>query len=307
MKKGQTEFSWIFSLIIGAVILFLAIYTSSRLLRTGTYASTAEVTRTLDNILNSFASMGSIASLTLSKEISMPYYYDIKFDCSGDYETMSMRLSEKGKPSDWTPPYAINNKYVFANKSMKGKTFSAFSKPFRMPWRIDDMIYFISDNYCFIDSPDSISSELNLLNLSHVRALQPGETCGNAIKVCFDDYSQCSSANDVKVDYNGYVVSKNNIGFSFIEDASLYAAIFTDKQTYDCNMKRLMNRAVVQADILINAKNNIGGCSNVQGIETLRGHASDLAAGHSVNSSDIAAAMNQIKGSDNYICPLINK
>lgn len=308
-SKGQSEFVWIFSLIIGAMILFLAIYTASRVMRTGTYASTAEATRTLDTILNSFASMGSIASLTLSKDISMPYNYDIKIECSKGFEKMSMRLAEKGKPRDWTQPYSINNKYIFSNTTMHGKLFSAFSKPFKMPWRIDDMIYFISSDYCFIDAPESIESEMNLLNLSHVISVESSSQCGDAIRVCFEDHAPCSSK-DVKVNYNDYSVEKNGVFSSFIEDASLYAAVFSDKQSYDCNMKRLMERAVVQADILIESANRLSMCSgsNIQAsLGTLRGYAATMASGGTVYSSQIVNAMNFVKSSDNYICPIINK
>jgi hypothetical protein len=309
--KGQTEFVWIFSLIIGAMILFLAIYASSKVLKTGTYQTEAEIVRSFDIILNPFSAIGSIASLTLSKEINMPYETEMNFTCSGNSEKISLRQVEKNNKGEWTTPYTIKNKYIFSEQIIRGKKFSAFSKPFKLPWRIDDMIYLISKNYCFINPPTKIENELNSINATQVKVAVSSGQCGPGtnVRVCFaPNFDECSSS-DARVSYYSNYLEKNGIKSFFLDDASLYASIFSDKQTYDCNMKRLLNRLSIQTSIIMEQANILKGCVYDSLRSDLESFKTDIDSIVSIDNTatNLITDSNKIKNLDNPNCPIINR
>lgn len=240
-RKAQSEYAWIFSLIIGAVIIFLAIYSSGRYIKTAEYKTSAEMARELDILLNPFASMGSIATMTLSKSVKMPSEVRIEFSCSADEDLEKMSLKAKvGKAFSEAAEYKIKNKYIFSEK-LEGKELWIFGKPMEMPWRVDDLIYMLSDEYCFTDSvPESIRREISDLKSSKVLLA----CTNNSRKVCFGSRS-CS----INVDYKNGIVRKGNEELEFSGDALMYAAVFSDNSVYKCNLERIMKRLDVQADI----------------------------------------------------------
>jgi hypothetical protein len=307
MKKGQSEFVWIFSLIIGAMILFLAIFSASKLFKTGTYLTETEIVRNFDIILNPFSSMGSIASLTLSKEIELPYEAEMNITCSGDAEKISLRTIEKGKKGDWTSPYTIKNKYIFSEKILQGKKFDTFSKPFKLPWRVDDMIYITSNNYCFLNTPTDIYKELMSVNASRIKPASNAQQCGTAIRVCFDDFAYCTRAHDINVSTSSKTVKKAGLVLFFLDDASMYAAILSDYDIYSCNMKRLMNRTANQAGIILSEANLISACTNANFRTSLGDLISEARnfASSGIGWSIINTAA-RVKGYDEYLCPLVN-
>ena len=310
-KKGQNEYAWIFSLIIGAVILFLAIYTASKVFTTSEYLTETEIMRAFENLLNPFTALGDVASLTLSKEIKMPYETEMNFSC--DYaknsEQFLLRTYTKNKPGQWTEAYPIKNKYIFTNQTIKGKTFWVFSKAFRLPWRVDDMIYILSENYCFVEPvPQKIKTELLIINANSIK-IDTIDNCDNAIKVCFSG-GNC----DINVYYNNNPQSLEKSGetFYFVDDASMYAAVFSDSNNYNCNMKRLMARASLQSGILIAEANSLGCVPSILK-NKLTEFKSNLdyfvSSGQTMNSgvaSALAADARLIKDYDGFDCPIIN-
>ena len=90
------------------------------------------------------------------------------------------------------------------------------------------------DNYCFISPPKEIKDEISDLNQKNLLT----ENCsGNEIKVCFD-LNDC----DINVNYNKRYVEKDREKIFFEGDTLMYAAIFADPKTYECQLKRLMLR-----------------------------------------------------------------
>ena len=113
-----------------------------------------------------------------------------------------------------------------------------------MPFKIADLIYLIplEEKYCFKNSPESIANEVKALNKGNFFV----ENCTeNMIQICFSSESDC----DVIVNYeernfdegSGYV-EKNNSRLYFDGDALMYSAIFSNKEIYECNLKRIMKR-----------------------------------------------------------------
>ena len=241
-KAQGMQFAWIFALIIGAAILFLAVFFSGKLLQTGTYQTEAELSKSLDVLLNPFASV-SQAEVTLSKPVSLPEVTQVNFSCSSsqDSETMSILLKKGETPFQ----NVIKNKYIFS-EDFNTKDLWIFGKPFNAAWKVDDLIFVVSRNYCFINPDDKIGKELGELNASLIQVVSDSGKCKtDSMKVCF------SGICDIYVNSEAnYVRTKSGNILNFIDEATMYAAVFGSRM-YDCNIERLMRRLSLQADIFI--------------------------------------------------------
>jgi hypothetical protein len=256
-KAQGMQFGWLFAIIIGAFILFFAIYFAGKLISSGTYQSEAELARSLDILLNPFASIGK-ADVSLSKPVTLPQKTTVNFTCDSarDLQRISV-LVEKGKAPFG---YDIKNKYIFA-EDFNAKNLWVFSKPFKMPWRVDDLIYVISKKYCFVSPPpESIGKELEALNSSMIRIVRSKNECKSGeIKVCF------TGVCDISVDGENSRVGNLPV----LDDATMYAAIFGPDQ-YNCNIERLRIRLGNQADIFIVKADVVikNGCLGAQPLKT---------------------------------------
>jgi hypothetical protein len=86
-----------------------------------------------------------------------------------------------------------------------------------------------------MNPPEEIEDEISDLNQENLFT----ENCPtNSVKVCFDS-GNC----DISVNYGGKYVDKNEETMYFDNDALMYAAIFSDKEVYECQLKRVMQRA----------------------------------------------------------------
>jgi len=308
LNRAQVEFGWLFALIIGAVIIFLAIFLAGKIFKTGTYLTETEILRNLDIILNPFTSVGSIASLTLSKPIDMPFMTEISVDCLLDPAGQKIMLSqiENGKKSE-PVSYTIKNKYIFSEKNFTKKEFWVFSKPLELPWRVDDLIYLVSDEYCFVNPPANIGKELTIINASVITV----DDCkDNAIKVCFNGETSCG----ISVDYHTGAISYGTVRkSSFASDALMYAAIFSDNSIYTCNVKRLLSRSAVQTNIFLGQAETLNdkGCDTASLISKLGQYQTALQTllkSASISQiSGLANLANEIKDADSYNCPIIRK
>jgi len=94
------------------------------------------------------------------------------------------------------------------------------------------------DVYCFTGAPTEIKEEISNLNQGNLIV----ENCTKgSIKVCFKG-GTCN----IEVDYSDGEVRKGKDIFYFSgmndSNALMYAAIFSDKEVYECQVKRLMLR-----------------------------------------------------------------
>jgi len=285
-KKAQMpEFNWLFAIIIGAVILFLAIYFAGRLIRTSGYKTSAVLLRNFDALLNPFASIGAVGE-SLSKTIKMPVETMVEFSCDpAELGKEGLRLRSKGSFGKWgefAPEegyYYIYDKYIFA-AGLKGKKFYLLSKPFALPFRIEDAIYVISEDYCFVNAPTEIKDELIGMKIPAIEFKNSKIECKEGSKkVCFGSIDcdinvkgmLCGEDEECEGAYNyGDVAYKDGEILPFVTDALLYAAIFSDGEIYECNLKRLMYRLGLLCDIYNarTAKLSGRGC-NMENIDSL--------------------------------------
>ena len=239
-KKGylQISFAWIFAIIVGAFILFLAIYATTKFIGTEQTTLDAKTGKEIGVLLNPLETSFESAVTTF---FTMPVETRIYNKCDenfGEFGEQIIQISQKSF-NKWTQTnidISFKNKYIFSEKEIEGKTFYIFSKPFEFPFKVADLIYIISADkeYCFIDTPDYIKEEIEKINQDNLKLK---EDCSeNSIEVCF--------SGDCEINVNLYLnyVEKNKKKTYFEGDSLMYAAIFADSDVYECQLQRLMKR-----------------------------------------------------------------
>lgn len=257
-KKGfEFSFAWLFALLAGAVILFLAIYFAIKLIGTGESQISAATAKQLTILFEPMqigleSGKGNVAVL---KEDTIIYN---KCFSSGSFGMQRFSLSRKGFGNKWTKEGAdipVTNKYIFSNTSEQGKTVYFFSKPFMMPWKVSEVIFLTTQDYCFVNAPEEIKKDIpsSIQNIKF-------DNCSKEIKVCFGQGNceikvegSCLGYNCESI-YDSGFVSKNNekiyydsFGNGEVDRSLLYAAIFSSSEIYECNIKRLMARLIQEA------------------------------------------------------------
>jgi len=242
-RRGALEisFGWLFAIVAGAVIIFLAIYISSKVINSSQETVSAETGKEIEILLNPLETSFESSQMT---SMSIPADTRINNICdySGTFGKQGIRLDQKsfGKWVETSTNVFFTNKYIFSDGIIEGKRFYIFSKPFSFPFKVADLIYLIpsTKQYCFKDAPSEVSEEILKFN-NNIFAIS---NCSvDSIDVCFH-----SSGCDINVNLNSGTVTKNNtkLYYSGIgeDDSLMYAAIFSDKTTYECQIKRLMLR-----------------------------------------------------------------
>jgi len=237
----EISFGWLFALIAGAVILFLAIYLSTKIIGTSDETISAETGKEITVLLNPLETSFETAQTT-SITISSETRINNICDSISPFGKQALQLDQK-RFNEWTntdTDISSYNKYIFSEDQIEGKTFYLFSKPFNSPFKVANLIYLTSadDVYCFMNAPTEIKEEI--LNLNQENLIVDNCTRGS-IKVCFNG-GTCN----ITVDYSDGEVKKGKDILYFYEiddsNALMYAAIFSDKEVYECQVKRLMLR-----------------------------------------------------------------
>lgn len=241
MKKiGAIEFSfaWIVAIVIGIAILSMAVFVSVKIIGVGNTETGAKTSKEIGILLNPLET-GFESSRSAS--FTMPIETRVYGSCNedGNFGNQLISVSQKNfnKWSETDLKVGFENKYIFNEEFAEGKKFYVFSKPFEFPFKIADLIYLTSanDEYCFMGAPENIKNEIKNLNQGNLIS----ENCTeNSKKVCFESGIGC----DIYVDYSANFVSKNSDKMYYETDALMYAAIFSDKEIYECQVKRLMKR-----------------------------------------------------------------
>jgi hypothetical protein len=277
LKKGQFDFEWIFAIIAGAAILILAVYGAVKIGNTMRYQTDTEVGKQIsiltDPLQAGFAS-GSFGKISFSQETRIN---NICFD--GGFGRNAISTSTKSNVGEkWQIQGAetsITNKYIFSsnlqNSSLsQGKDFYVFSKPFLFPYKVADLTFLLSKNYCFTETPKEIGDEIKAFGIPLIKI----ENCSaEDIEVCFGSNNcdvnvhgtcntNCNSVYD-----EGYV-EKGSSRLYFV-GSLVYGAIFSDRDTYNCDVKRLLYRSGRIAEILSEKANlmNSGECNTNLGAD----------------------------------------
>lgn len=248
-KKGVFElpFSWLFAIVVGAVIIFLAIYLVSKLVENKKYEINTETSKKL-SILFDPMELG-VGSGKKPVPIKFSSETRIRNRCSLGNVFGKQTFSVSGKYGigrewgEYSNPIPVENKYVFSKEVEEGKIFYYFSVPFNLPYKVSEVIVLTSDSYCFVDAPDFVKEFVNRsLQLENVYF----DDCkAGSKKVCFSGGScetlvsgSCSNCNN-RFEY-GSVSKKGEI--VYYKGDLLYAAIFSAPEQYECNVKRIAAR-----------------------------------------------------------------
>lgn len=246
-KKGiEFSFAWLFALIVGAVIIFLAIYATTKLIGTERLATQTEAGKKLGVLLNPVETSVESAKLSSIVFTSQVRLYNT-CDKSGVFGSQEISVAEKsGLGSTWAEPgvaSSFHNKYLFSEDIIEDKEFILFSKPFYMPFKVADVIFMWPKNkeYCFVQPPTAIRDEIEALNPGNVNVTDDLQFCKRGSKVVCFQASGCDI--DVSTDVGGLSGSvKKGYDIVYYEGSLVYGAIFSSKDVYECQVERLMKR-----------------------------------------------------------------
>ena len=249
-KRGVMEFAWIFAIIVGAVILFLAFYFVGNKLLSQKYEQATIEAQNLDMLLNPFSQFGELKALD-TQPIALSRKSTLEFSCQEPRQKLGNNDITINVGGQQGISRIVYDKYIFSEKTYETKSLQGLSVPFEMPWRVANLIMIWPQDrkYCFIGAPQFIKDELSGesptgLNISSIAFSQSSDQCPeNTNKtVCFS--GNC----DIKVTLqNGGSSDRGSTRKSgqtvyFTGNALMYASIFSDSDIYNCNVKRLMAR-----------------------------------------------------------------
>ena len=275
-KKAQFNFGWMFAIIVGGAILALAVYGVMQIGDTQRLVSDSEVAKKISIItepLQAGFSEGSFGKITFRAETRIN---NLCFAGSGwgesgggtAFGSNDISVSTQSRVGEeWLPAgasTAVGNKYIFSSGQIGGKEFYVFSKPFDFPYKVADLIFMTTGDYCFINAPDEIADEVLGLNIPNINI---GNCSGSIsedsvgddgiMNVCFGSGVGCDitvrgSCSGDCGDYGVYEHGKvekfgGESQVSYV-GSLMYGAIFSDKGIYDCNVERLMYRTARIAD-----------------------------------------------------------
>tara|TARA_Y100000034_G_scaffold17796_1_gene19583 strand:+ start:520 stop:1446 length:927 start_codon:yes stop_codon:yes gene_type:complete len=242
MKKNNRavalSFNWIFAVLVGAFILFLAIYGATRFIQTSEEVIYTESAAKLISILDPYETglaSGKSASINFQK-LTRTYYECDEFSnrpfgrqkISFSEQTIGDVFGEKGGE------VSVKTKYIFAKDILEGKDLHVFSKPLFMGFKVADLIMISSEKYCFYNAPEEIRENVEGLNLENI-------VLTNSLGDCTDKISVCWNGNNCDIEVTQDRVVKNNEQLYYIDDL-VYAAIFSSTENYECNLKRLKSK-----------------------------------------------------------------
>jgi len=236
-------FDWMFAIIVGAFILFLAIYFTVNFIQTSEIRQNTETAAIIKSYLDPFETglaSGKSSNVSFRKETRTI------MSCNAlrnpPFGEQTIRFSDKnlkesfGNEGEAVP---IKDKYIFSEEIIQGKNWYVFSIPFFMPFKVSDIIIISSENYCFYNTPEEIEEEIKRLQLININMTNDKKCAG--VSVCFYPTSQESNCS-IKVNTNSKTVDKDNKKV-YYEGNLVYGAIFSSPEIYECNVKRLMNKA----------------------------------------------------------------
>ena len=258
-KKGfEMSFGWIFSIIVGAIIIFLAIYAATQFGDTETKFGDSEAAQQLNIILQPIETFDISAEKPGS--IIFPSFTRIYNDCQDkeEYGYNEIKIIQDYKKSKTEPTgisQKIRNKYIFSKSmAIEGKNFFLFVKPIYLPYKIGDQIILGSEEYCFVKPPANIEDEVTSLEAALIKIVDNKKDCNkNSTIVCFSNIG-C----DINVDLDTKRVSKEGKSV-YYEDQFIYSAIFSDTKNYECQIKRIGKRCSALAELYTEKSRLLGG------------------------------------------------
>lgn len=252
MKNKGLEFgfTWIFALLVGGMLVFLAVFATTRLIKTERNVQDTEAGKSLGILLTPLETgleSGKATTIKFPSETKL-FNRCKNIGVFGVQEigvASSLELGGKEFEEEGIVFSKFYNKYLFSNGVEQGKELMAFVKPFEFPFKVADLIYVWEGNYCFVNPTGEIEEEIDAFN----RAGSINLNVSSSVDGCFDsDIVVCfdRSGCDIDVSLSGKSVRKNKQTVYYDDgfgSSLIYAAIFAEPAIYECQVKRLMRRA----------------------------------------------------------------
>jgi len=242
-KKGVAmSFNWIFAILAGGFILFLAIFSAGKFIRTSEqtlYTETAASLISLFDPLETGLASGKAHEIGFKKKSKL--YFDCEENLNPPFGKQTISFSEQTFGDTYGERgqrVSIKNKYIFSQDVVEGDDVYIFSKPFFMPFKVTDLVMVTSQdqNYCFWDSPESVKESLQGLNMKNIIFMNSSSEC-EGVNVCF---GTSQTVCEVKVfEDQGYLIQRESGKRVYFAGDMIYAAIFSSPSMYECNVKRI--------------------------------------------------------------------
>ena len=237
-KKGfEFSFAWLFAIIVGAAIIFFAIYATTNLISTERRVGDSESAKQIGILLSPIET--SLEDVKTA-EITFPTETRLLNDCyeKGNFGRQNIQVSSKlgvGKEFDFPgEPSTFYNKYIFSEEIVQAKRMKVFARPFSFPFKVADLTFIFNADrtICFINPPGEIEEEMTDLNLENIKIVDSLDECDEGRKICFDlvnrncDAEVSTLSNSVKID--------NKIMYygDDFDNALLYGTIFSTPEIF---------------------------------------------------------------------------
>lgn len=293
-NKAQFNFVWLFAVFAGTTILILAIYGATKFSdtqRLETSAKTSKEISILTDPMQAGISEQEVGEIYFTQETRIDNSCN-DFELGKNLISTSIRTNKREEFKRVTIQVPVTNKYIFSSKEESGKSFTVISRPFNFPYEISDILILVPSwkNYCFTGSDIELKKDLETLSRNIPSFEVDNCTKQDSIKVCFSSSQDC----DIRVNGNSNFGVVRKEGEELVYSGNLlYAAIFSDKSLYDCNVKRLLYRSSLisqelsqKADLL-----NLRNCNTNLKPDLLRWQSL------TINSSEITQSL--VSSSDN--------
>ncbi|MEK6807914.1 MAG: hypothetical protein AABX75_02695 [Nanoarchaeota archaeon] len=239
------SFSWIFAILTGIFILFLAIYTGGKLLKTGSYVEATTASQQLSIL---FDPLDTTFSGAESTSVNMQRQVRITNKCFTDGAFGKQEFSVTGSGKEQGVKAKTYHKHVFSNDVLDGKTLNFITTPVNLPFLSASAVSMYAENYCFVSPPSEIENEIKQLSLKNIIiANSDGECSDKEIRVCFGRQCEisvfplCTSAECGSEYEEGYAVKKNKRVYYL--KGLFFPAIISSPEVYECVVKRIEMRA----------------------------------------------------------------
>lgn len=262
-NKGiEASFGWIFSLMVGAVVLVLAIIAVAQLV---TQERGVQQTLSAQEVATWFAATQSEQETSsVPRNLTFPALTRLSMTCSsagalGTQEITVATRSGIGEP--WSRagiPARFHQNYVFMQEQAEGKHFRILVKPINLPYAIGDAIMVFSEKYCFVAPPVDVEDDVALLQTSSlgqgtITNVASIEQCArNSTSVCFVGEGESARTNcQIVVDTRTKSVALRGAGGQRVsyEDGLAIAAIVSSPELYRCQIERMMRRSAELAHL----------------------------------------------------------
>lgn len=243
-KAIAMTFDWIFAIIVGGFILFFAVFSAGKFIRTSEqvlYTETAASLISLFDPLETGLASGKSSEIIFKKKSKI--FWGCNENSNKPFGKQTIRFTEQTFGDEYGEAgqeITIKDKYVFSENVVEGKEMYYFTKPFFAGFKVNDLliIYSNQNNYCVYNANEDFQDDIEGLNLKNINFPNKTDKC-DGVEICFGGVEgrKC----DIKVFEDQNYVLKNGRKLYYVNDL-IYGAVFSSSEIYECNVKRIKSR-----------------------------------------------------------------